>query len=417
MANAPGTGAVREGSALLQSLATCGTCGRKLGIYYMGRHTLAPTYYCKAGQFTSGRLPRHMNIAAGLVDPPVVAAFLAALAPSALRACLEAADRIEAGHEVALGQWQREVERTAYIATRAERRYQAVDPENRLVARSLEADWEAALTAADAARSELEYRQAARPRALTDTERAAVLALGADLGQVWDAPTTTHRDRKELLRTLVEEVNITVDRPGGHIRLVLRWKGGKISELTIGLPRRKPQKFQTDEATITLLRRLAADHTDEEIAAVLSDKALLSPTGRVFSTHMVTSLRNHRRIPRYQAQLDPVTGPFSLSGAARELGVSAGAMHNWLHNGFIPGRRSTPGGPWQVLLTSDIRALLVDRAPHGWVPLTQACSGLGIDRDTATGRIKDGTLRAVYVRQRPNQGLHIEITITTKELP
>ncbi len=417
VANAPGTGAVREGSALLQGLATCGICGRKLYIFYQGTPVLAPTYHCQIGRFTKGRLPRHMNIAARLVDPPVVEAFLTALAPSALRACLAAADRIEAGHELALAQWRREVERTAYTALKAERRYRAVDPENRLVARSLEADWETALAAAETARKELERRESTRPRALSSQERDAVLALGDDLGQVWDAPTTTHRDRKELLRTLLEEVNITVDRPGGQIRLVVRWKGGRISELTVGLPRRKPSKYQTEQATLDLLRQLAADHTDKEIAAIFTARGMRTPTGRDFTATRVYHLRHRWRIPHRPCLPEPAPGigPFSLSRAARELHVSQATMHHWLHSGFIPGTRSAPDAPWQVMLTADVRARLVDQAPRGWVPLTEACNGLGADRDTVMSRIKDGTLRAVYVRQYPRRGLHIPLTVTTKE--
>src|ERR1700747_1480549 len=132
-------------------------------------------------------------------------------------------------------------------APRAERRYRAVDPDNRLVARGLETEWERALRELADAETELTRRQAARPKTLTDGERAAILALGDDLGQVWDAPTTTDKDRKQLLRTLLDEVNITLHREGTdpHASLVLRWKGGAISELTVPLRRRQP-KIRTE---------------------------------------------------------------------------------------------------------------------------------------------------------------------------
>jgi hypothetical protein len=146
-----------------------------------------------------------------------------------------AAEQIEQGQDAALAQHRRQAEAARYAAAKAERRYQAVDPENRLVARGLESAWEKALTELAAAEAELARRQAARPATLTVGERAAVLALGDDLTAVWDSPAVTDKDRKQLLRTLLEEVNITVRRETEHGRadLVLRWKGGAVTELAV----------------------------------------------------------------------------------------------------------------------------------------------------------------------------------------
>src|SRR5439155_10239438 len=117
-----------------------------------------------------------------------------------------------------------------------ERRYLAVDPDNRLVARGLEADWDQALRTLADAEAELGRRERQRPKTLTPQEKTAVLALGADVATVWDAPTTTDRDRKELLRTLLEEVIIRVDREAKRAELTLRWRGGALSEFTVALP-------------------------------------------------------------------------------------------------------------------------------------------------------------------------------------
>ena len=209
----PGTGAVREGCALLQGLATCGTCGRKLAVYYEGKRKATPGYYCTGtGQMVEGRGTRHLRIGGVAIDAAVTGAFLAALEPAALQACLEAAEQLEHGHGTALEQYARQAEAARYAAAKAERRYLAVDPDNRLVARGLEAAWEKALAGLAAAEAELARRQAARPCPLTPPERTAILALGDDLAAVWDAATTTDKDRKQLLRTLLDEVNITVHR-------------------------------------------------------------------------------------------------------------------------------------------------------------------------------------------------------------
>ena len=145
----PGTGAVREGCALLQGLATCGVCGRKLAVYYDGPAKTTPGYYCTGtGQLVEGRGTRHLRVGGPAIDTAVTEAFLAALQPAALQACLAAAQQLEDGHDAALAQWRRQVEQARYRAGRAERRYRAVDPDNRLVARGLETEWNPALQAA-----------------------------------------------------------------------------------------------------------------------------------------------------------------------------------------------------------------------------------------------------------------------------
>jgi DNA invertase Pin-like site-specific DNA recombinase len=145
-ARQPGTGAVREGCALLQGLATCGACGRKLAIFYTGPAKCVPNYYCQGpAELVNGRGARHMSAGGQAIDAAVAEAFLAALAPAALQACLAAAAQLEDGHDAALAQHRRQVEQARYHAARAERRYRAVDPDNRLVARGLETEWEHAL--------------------------------------------------------------------------------------------------------------------------------------------------------------------------------------------------------------------------------------------------------------------------------
>src|SRR5271168_4615749 len=198
-------GAVREGSALLQGLVSCGHCGRRLKTHYRGRNT-TPGYHCAGKIIVEGRGCYCLTVGGLQIDEAFAKTFLAAIEPAKLAACLAAAERLEADTEATLKQWRLGVERAAYEAKRAERRYRAVDPDNRLVARGLEREWEQHLADLAAANQELARRLEQRPRVLGQEERDRLLALGADLATVWDAPTTTPRDRKELLRALIEEV-------------------------------------------------------------------------------------------------------------------------------------------------------------------------------------------------------------------
>ena len=174
-------GAVREGSALLQGLAACGRCGRRLHTHYRGRSS-APGYHCPGKILVEGRGVYCLNIGAIQIDEAVTRAFIAALEPAKLAATVAAAERLEADRETSLRQWRLGVERASYEASRAERRYRAVDPDKRLVARGLEREWEERQSALEAAKAELSRREEARPRALSQDERGRLLALGADLG-------------------------------------------------------------------------------------------------------------------------------------------------------------------------------------------------------------------------------------------
>ena len=418
-ARAPGTGAVREGCALLQGLATCGCCGRKLAVFYRGPAKSVPNYYCQgSAELVEGRGARHMNVGGLAIDAAVTEAFLAALAPAALQACLAAAQQLEDGHDAALAQWRRQVEQARYHAGKAERRYRAVDPDNRLVARGLETEWNTALQHLADAAADLARREAARPKTLTPQEKQAILALGDDLGQVWSAPSTTDKDRKQLLRTLLQEVNITVhrDQHDPHAELVLRWKGGALSELAVPLRRPQP-KIRTDEDTIDLLRRLAVHYPDAKIAGILNRQGRRTARGLSYTASRVQSLRHHWNIPCHQPSDQPQKGDLlTVTAAAKQLGIAPSTLLRWLNDGFVAGEQTTPGAPWRIRLTDQLRGMLVDDTPEGWVAIQYATRALGVSRQTVLQRVKRGELRAVLTRTGRRKGLRIHVPSPTNTL-
>jgi len=213
--------------------------------------------------------------------------------------------QLEADHDAALNQWRLAVERARYEAERAERQYRAVEPENRLVARGLETEWEKRLRDLAAAEVELERRQQQRPHTLRPEEKSRLRALGADLRKVWTAPTTTDRDRKELLRTLLEEVIVAVYRSEHRAHLTLRWPGGERTEIDLPLPRSQPRGRRTSEDPLSLLPRLAALYPDEVIAAILNPQGRKTASGERFTANQVGSLRRYRGIPRFQPAAEP----------------------------------------------------------------------------------------------------------------
>ena len=411
--HAPGTGAVREGAALLQGLAVCATCGRKLAVFYQGKTKSKPGYYCNGtAELVDGRGVRHLTTGGAGIDAAVAAAVLDAMAPAALQAALAAAEDLEHGHETVLAQHTREVERARYQATRAERRYRAVDPDNRLVARGLETEWEKALTALAGAEAALEQRRQHRPAPLTPAERAQVLALAQDLPAVWDAPTTTDKDRKQLLHALLDEVVIAITRnPGaGQADLLLRWRGGATTDLTLVMRRAQPT-IRTSDDTIDLIRRLAAHHPDAVIAGILNRQQRTTARGLSYTASRVQSLRYHRDIPAYQpAPGTPEGDLLTVAEAARTLGTAPSTLHRWINDGFIPAEQDTPGAPWRIRLTDELRTLFVDDAPDGWLAMQEATKALGVSRQTVLQRVKRGELPAVHLRTGRRKGLRINVS-------
>jgi hypothetical protein len=250
--------------------------------------------------------------------------------------------------------WQLQVERAEYEARRTERQYMAVEPENRTVARELERRWEKRLEELEAVRakatSALEYR-----RPLSEDELVRAAQLGGDLEQVWAAPSTTLRDRKRLLRCLIEEVQLRSQEKRDQVLIV--WKGGATTQRDV--PRFAPggQACTTSLDTVELVRKLALEFDDAQIARILNRQGRRSGLGLAFTKQSVTSMRGTNKIPMAPRPRprDEWEGPFTLDQAARKLGGTAGTVRRWLNQGLLAGRQAAPGAPWQIVLNDEVR--------------------------------------------------------------
>jgi hypothetical protein len=342
------------------------------------------------------------------VDRAVVETFWEAIAPAGLAAAIAAQDAGEAQDQNALKQFRLQAERARYEAERAERRFRQVEPENRLVAHTLETEWEHKLHDQQAAEAELVRKEHEQRLQLTELQREQIRALGTDLKRVWDAPTTTDRDRKELLRSLLEEVRINVLPEENKAHLVLRWKTSAVSELDVLWRAPRPVPIRTDEETIELMRRLAAHHPDTIIAGVLNRQGRRTARGESFTASRVASLRSHWKIPCYQTPAQPPEGKLlTVDAAAKELGVAASTLLRWLNDGFIGGEQVTPGAPWRIRMTQELKQLIVPDVPPGYVTVFQAMRLLGVSRQTIMQRVKRAELAVVHVSRGKQNGLRI----------
>jgi len=403
------TGAIREGAALLQGLATCGRCGRRLRVYYQGRSS-SPGYYCSASTLVNGRGAYCLRVGGLQIDEAVARAFLDTVAPAGIEAAVLSEEQLLADEQTALKQWRLQLERARYEAERAERRYRTVEPENRLVARTLETEWECRLADLAAAEAELTRRQNQRPARLTEQQRNRIRSLGSDLMRVWDASTTTDRDRKELLRTLLEEVNITLDKDNSQIHLIMRWRGGTVSALNLPLKRYHPAPIRTDEDTVELVRRLAVHYPDGVIAGIVNRQGRRTAHGDRFTANKIGNLRRYWKIPRFDPSTASQQGELlTVQRAAQILELAPSTLHRWLAEGFIAGEQVTPGAPWRIRVNDEFRARFVEQAPDGYLPMLEATKVLGVSRQTVLQRVKRGELSAVHLRCGKRKGLRIKV--------
>lgn len=410
-----GGGAAREGAGLLQGILRCGRCGRRMQVAYSGTGGKIPRYTCARGRDFHATGGMCQSLGGVRLDRAVTEAFLEAVTPAGIRACAEAIAEIEAQQAQRLAGRRLAVERALFEAERRQRQYDACEPENRLVARTLEARLEDALVTLERERKALAELEHRRPEPLSAVEREALTRLGRELPRLWHAPTTTPRERKELLRTLITEVIVTVHADPRRACVEIRWEGGARSELTVPLTRGGRETGRTPESTIELIRRLARHHPDHQIAAILNKQGRRTGTGLTFTEARVAGVRERARIP-----IAPPPGPagelHTVEAAARELRVAQTTIYRWLKAGLLPGEQITPHAPWRIRLTDEIRRQFVAEVPDGYLPLDQAAKRLGVARQTVLHKVQRGELHAVQVTNGRRNGLRIKVSDETAGL-
>src|SRR5712691_912904 len=287
----------REGAALLQGLLRCGRCGRKMQITYTGAGGNVSRYACFLARRRQAAERECQGLGGLRLEEHIVDAFLAALAPASIAATLAALHDTEESWQRECHQRELPVERARYEAERAERQFTRVEPENRMVARSLERAWEQRLHDVAQCQDELDGSRCGRPAPLSESDAEWLRRAGSDLKAVWQAPTTTNRDRKHLLRCLISEVVVFVDRERLVADLTISWTGGASTKLTSPLNRTGGHRYVTSEQVNEMLRQVAPYYTDEQIAFMLNMKHLRTGRGNSFTTARVGSLRRTLGLP------------------------------------------------------------------------------------------------------------------------
>ena len=340
--------AAREGPALLQGLLVCGQCGRRLSPRYVGKDGSIVWYECNwQRRELAGK--GCCSVRGDLLDEAVAQRILSALVPAQVEIALAAVTEVEERDQALDHQWRLKIQRAEYEAQLAQRRFEEVDPANRLVAATLEQRWEHALQELEGLRQQYRQDQEKQTPPWSPEQQAQVRLLANDLPRLWRAPTTTAKDRKRILRLLLKDITLE-KRPATHQAILhLRWQGEATEDLVVALPLKPADRWRYPDALVNQVRQLAQQQTDHQIALALSQEGLRSAKGHAFTAKMVAWIRCQHRIPAPPRQQP---GELTVGQLSEKFAVSPHVVYYWLEKGLVTARRPQPGGQMYITLTA-----------------------------------------------------------------
>jgi hypothetical protein len=349
--------AARGGRALLAGLLRCRRCGRMLHVAYSGLGGAVPRYHCIGAHINHGE-GRCISFGGLKVDDAVANEVLGAISGNAVEAALEAAEQLRRQRNEQRAALALEAEQARYEARLAARRYEAVDPDNRLVSAELEARWNGALHRARDLDEKLEAfgREVPSPSV---PSREILLSLAQDLPAIWKAPATDMRLKQRIVRILIHEVVADIDDTQHAITLLIHWAGGRHSELRVRKNLTGRHGRSTSLEAIEVVRQMAGKFSDEEIAATLNRLGLRTGTGNTWSEIRVRSARQDRHLPAFDSSRPD--GMLTMEEAARHLGVSPMSVRRLIARKQLSARQVVPCAPWEIA-AADLDSAVVREA-------------------------------------------------------
>lgn len=350
------SGVPRGGPALLGGLIHCGQCGRRMSVaYHNNGH--AARYLCSQLATTFGG-PRCQSVSAQPVDALVSQLILAALAPSAIEVSLQIAEDVELERDERQRHWAQRLERARYETALARRRYEAVDPENRLVTRTLERDWEAALSTEQTLQAEHVRELAHQPARLQVTEMATIRRLAEDVPALWHAPTTTATDRQMIARLMLERVAVRVDANSEHVEVTCDWAGGVQTCHALVRPVRRFEQLRGFDELLAMIGDLRRQGCSAAVVAErLNAAGWRPPKRKAFNAAMVQRLIFRHGLPPgrpiWTRNVVREPAEWTLQEVAVRLGLHRHTVYRWLRKDRLPGRLASRGDQriWLVQMT------------------------------------------------------------------
>lgn len=344
----------REGSALL----LCGHCGRRLTVRYTRNGGVRPSYECNFLRKEGLSKSSCLSVSCHLTDPAVANRIVEILTSDQIQIALKALEELESRDAAISHQWRMKIQRAEYEAQLAQRRYEEVDPSNRLVAATLERRWNEALQRLELVHKEFNDFQQREQLAVTPEQKERILALANDFPRIWNAPSTQAKDRKRMLRLLIKD--ITVERAHSKRLFILhiRWQGGQCEDLTVPIPAPIHERLRYPQETVNRIRELAPFLCDRQIAERLNQEGLLSAKQKPFTDSMIKWIRYRHKI----STLSKRTDEYTVQQIMSKFNVSQHVVYYWIEREIISARKINQGWPYWITLDENKITEL-----HEWV--------------------------------------------------
>lgn len=340
------SGPAREGLAMLQGLLICGCCGRRLTPRYRGNGGLYPIYECNWRKREGLSKTSCMSVQCGYLDRAIEKRVWQIVNEEHLNVALEAYDILRQREDQISNQWKLRLQRAEYDVQLALKRYEQVDPENRLVAATLEQRWNDALVELEDVQNQIAERRT-KHGCVTSQQRVEILQLADDLPRLWQSSATSAKDKKRILQLLIQDITVTKpERQLAH--LCVRWQGGICEEIDVPLPRPSAERWRHDTELVQRVRQMAEKYSDEEIAIQLNTEGLKSNKGNEFTRSSVSWIRNKHNIPPVDKKKPKEQ---TVKDVAQQFGVSSGVVYYWIENGMLTARRLNGGSPYWITIT------------------------------------------------------------------
>lgn len=340
-------GPAREGLALLQGLLICADCGHKIYIRYTGNGGIYPMYQC-TWRKRDGISHKHcINVSCRIIDEAMAERVAEILQPSEIKVAIRAFEELERRSGAIDKQWQLKIERADYEAQLAQRRYEEVDPSNRLVASTLEKRWNDSLVKLEAVRKQYDEHQ--KGEGLSDIARrkSEILSLGKDLPRLWRSTTTKAKDKKRIMRLLIQDITVKKLQDERKVKLQIRWQGGATEEMNVHIPPKVSDKWRHSRETVQRVRGLAKTLTDSQIAKKLNAEGLKTNKGNQYTRSGISWIRYKHSIsgPNLKKP-DEIT----VKELAKKFDINAHVVYYWIDRNVVKARKTNSGAPWWIKL-------------------------------------------------------------------
>ena len=344
--NAEVSGPAREGAALLTGVILCGKCGRRMTVRYTGTGGIRPVYECP-GRWEHGNKATCSYVPADVLDNAVSEKILSIMKASELELALKIMHNIKDNDRLSDKQWQLSIERAQYEADRAERQFMLADPENRLVVRTLETNWNQKLKDLEKAKQDYAIHCSRKPWTPSAKEEEDILSLAQKIPDIWNAPSSTPAEKKRVIRILIEDVTVTAEKRYGSFQAGIRFRSGKCEQFSLEKPLPVHIRRKHSEDTVQYIRELASTMDDGGIAEHFNHAGITTPEGKPFTSSGIRWIRHKYHIPgAFLAKKDGL----SVAETATLLGITIHQVYYGINTGKLPARKRKPGWPWEVLI-------------------------------------------------------------------